>query len=347
MINILLTAFIIVALALASLWKVSKDPSGNFFMSKDFTSTVKGICAIVVVFVHVPEAYQNPFQDAVGSFAYVAVTFFFLFSSFGMLYSFERNPDYLNHFWRNRLLSLLIPNIIVNIGIYAIGVAVNFSEFSLTLLYSLNHYVVVLLEYCLLFYIVAALQKRFTRISPSIADAIIISAVVLSSLALYFAKAENEVSASLDWCYERFGLVWGILLYRFLKPIKRWLSSKKMMKTVVSVALSLLLGIAYLKFKNVWFLGEFMLKIVLGASLILTTFISLYGWRLDNRVTRFLGSTSYEIYLAHGYVMSLLIFCLPQLQSGVFMWSTLLATISFSVVAQIISSRIVKTFRAK
>ena len=48
------------------------------FMNKSSSDTLKGLCAMVVVMVHFPEAYQNTLQDAIGSFGYVAVTFFFL-----------------------------------------------------------------------------------------------------------------------------------------------------------------------------------------------------------------------------------------------------------------------------
>jgi len=50
------------------------------FFTKEYTTALKGLAAIVVIFVHVPADYSNVLQDAIGSFGYVAVTFFFLVS---------------------------------------------------------------------------------------------------------------------------------------------------------------------------------------------------------------------------------------------------------------------------
>ena len=76
--------------------------------SKDYTTVLKGICCIIVVMVHVKDGFQNPLQDAIGSFGFVCVTLFFMVSAYGMQLSVEHKADYLRHFWRNRLLSLLV-----------------------------------------------------------------------------------------------------------------------------------------------------------------------------------------------------------------------------------------------
>lgn len=75
----------------------------NAFFGKDYTTELKGLCCLIVIYVHVPVAYRNPIQDAIGSFAYICVTLFFLISAYGMMLSAERKEEYLRHFWRNRL----------------------------------------------------------------------------------------------------------------------------------------------------------------------------------------------------------------------------------------------------
>ena len=78
------------------LWKARIMPVDNpQFMNKSSSDTLKGLCAMVVVMVHFPEAYQNTLQDAIGSFAYIAVTLFFMVSSYGMMLSAERKKSYL------------------------------------------------------------------------------------------------------------------------------------------------------------------------------------------------------------------------------------------------------------
>ena len=113
--SILLTLLLIAFIFIAVVWKAKPRVNGEGFFDKEYTNTLKGICSIVVIFVHIPEVYQNPLQDALGSFAYVCVTGFFMISAFGMQYSLNHNPKYLASFPVNRLTALLIPNIIINI----------------------------------------------------------------------------------------------------------------------------------------------------------------------------------------------------------------------------------------
>ena len=78
-------------------------------LSINASSTLKAISCIVVIMVHFKEGHQNFAQDAIGSFAYVAVTIFFLLSGYGMTYSIEHKTGYLKHFWRDRFSSIIIP----------------------------------------------------------------------------------------------------------------------------------------------------------------------------------------------------------------------------------------------
>ena len=102
-------------------WLSSKPGNGHFF-SKDYTTVLKGLCCLIVIYVHVKEPHGNILQNAIGSFAYVCVTLFFMVSSYGMMVSIEHKRDYLQHFWRNRLLALLIPMILINIVNFGLNI---------------------------------------------------------------------------------------------------------------------------------------------------------------------------------------------------------------------------------
>ena len=138
-----------------------KISNGQFF-SKDYTTMLKGICCIIVVYVHFKGKQTNALQDAIGSFAFVAVSLFFLISAYGMMLSVEKKKGYLTHFWRNRLVSLLVPCICVNIvGLILSGITGNI-EYGI--IYYINGYVIVLLQFCLWFYMVECCkQKWFVR----------------------------------------------------------------------------------------------------------------------------------------------------------------------------------------
>ena len=226
----------------------SKKAKGHFF-SKDYTNVLKGICCIIVIYVHFPDIYQNTLQDAIGSFAYIAVTLFFMVSSYGMILSAERKKTYLDSFWRNRLVALLIPAFLVNIVATLFG-GIKGNLVISSLIY-INWYVMVLLQFCLWFYLVQIARRKWFEKNIMLNDMLLIVGVALSSIYLYLFKY-GTVSAESGWCFERIGLVWGILLYRYFDRCVEWLDKKRWTKAIILCLLSLMLGVAYLKYKTVW-----------------------------------------------------------------------------------------------
>ena len=118
-----------------------------------------------------------------------------------------------------------------------------------------------------------------------------------------------------------------------------------MAKIVVLTLISGILGICYLKYKEVWFYGEFILKVALGLAIILWLFICAYQLRISNAVTRFLGDISFEIYLSHYYIMGTIAYFMPGLDSGLFIWATFIATIAFSAALHQLNRRLVALIR--
>lgn len=104
-------------------------------------------------------------------------------------------------------------------------------------------------------------------------------------------------------------------------------------------------GICYLKYKHVWFTGEYMLKIVLGFMLTLLLFILSNRTVYANKYTRFLGNISFEIYLIHGIFISNLAKIFPQMNSGVAIFITFAGTIAISTILHRLTSPIIKKIR--
>lgn len=329
--EIVLTALIPLFMVAAFLWKSHKTSVENpQFMNKNFTDTIKGLCAIVVVMVHFPPEYQNSLQDAIGSFAYVAVTFFFLFSAYGMQWSLAHKPDYLRYFWKRRLVALLLPAVLINVSFFIIQLICYGSLRFSTLIYA-NDYVVVLLEYCLLFYLVMRFCRSRSVACRRYAYLFIAAIVVISSLLLYFLTVCADGRHGTNWCFERYGLIWGLVLFAFFPAIKKWTGVYTLPKLIVAGTVSAMLGWLYIRGgKSVFFWGEYILKITLGLSLVITVLLLTRRLHIGNKVTSFLGSISYEIYLSHGWVMYLLAYYFPVMDSGVFIIATYFATIMFS-----------------
>ncbi len=315
----------------------------NFF-SKEYTDVLKGLCCLVVIYVHISPNRGNVLQDAIGSFAYIAVTFFFLVSAYGMMAGIERKQNYLKNFWRNRLVSLLIPCFLLNIVSYVLGLTVK-GDASITILYHINGYVVILLQWCLWFYIVMWCKNRWFSKKKILTDWILIAGVVVSSIALYlFVRA--EVSAQAGWCFERIGLVWGILLYRYYDKFVGWMDKSRIVKVIFLTLIGGILGLCYLKYKMVYFFGAYLLKVVLGFVLLLLLFTATSNRKFGDVVSNWLGGISYEVYLSHGMVMGYIILFLPSnFNSGAFILLSVVSTLLLSTGIHAIGKPIVKYLR--
>ena len=73
---------LVLGLAIAALRGITINPDKDSFMSKDDAVFLRGFWCVIVILVHIPAAYQNRVQDALGSFAYIGVTFFFMTSAY-------------------------------------------------------------------------------------------------------------------------------------------------------------------------------------------------------------------------------------------------------------------------
>ena len=202
----------------------------------------------------------------------------------------------------------------------------------------LNGYVIVLLEYCLAFYIVNFIRRKYP-FSNAVYDFVLIFIVCVSSLWIYLSGSGGVTSG---WCYERLGLVWGQLLYRHYEGFKKWLQCRYVVKFLVFGFLGAILGVLYLKYKPIWFWGEYLLKIVLGLELLIFLGITTIKFMRSNRMTDFLGRISYETYLSHGFIAILLISLFPQMSSGFFIICLIASTLLFSYLAHLINRPLVE-----
>lgn len=323
---------------------IKNELNKTSFFNKDYTTMLKGFACLIVIYVHIHSGYSNSLQDAIGSFGFVCVTFFFLVSAYGMMMSAERKADYLKYFWRNRLVALLIPCLLINLVSFCLSV-VKSGSYPFFVLYKINAYVLVLLQWCFWFYIVQYCKNRWFADKTMWSDGLLIAGVTISSLLVYFFM-EGDNFAIGGWPFERMGLVWGLLLYRYFDKCIAWMEQKRWVKVMALTLLSGLLGVAYLKYKMVFFWGAYLLKIVLGIALLALIFTTTSNRHCKNRFCLWLGNISYEVYLSHGIVMSALVYWLPEgINSGLFILLTIVITVVLSSIVHIIGNPISSFFR--
>lgn len=322
-----------------------RKEAGSGLLSKDNSVSLKGLCSVVIIYVHIPALFGNTLQDAVGSFAYICVTLFFCYSAYGMTLNVEKKDDYLRCFWRNRLASLLVPCLLVNVAAFLTDLSVNRNP-DFRILYEINPYVVVLLEWCVAFFIVHMLRRRFCW-SNTWSDVILIILVVIPSLAYYvFFESKNVQAWWGQWCYERLGLVWGLLMCRYSDSFSGWLSRHNVRKIVFFLFLSLILGIGYVRFKTVFFWGAYALKVILGLSSIVLLSLLLNNIRIGSAMSSWLGRISYEVYLCQFIVLATLPSMLQGCGSGLFVSVSVSVTVIVAAAINAVSSRIIPLIRS-
>ena len=122
--------------------------------------------------------------------------------------------------------------------------------------------------------------------------------VLIFSLVDYF----TSFKITQIWIVEPIGFAYGIIAAKYNGLIKNWLKDHWKRKIFCLLFLSGILGIAYLKFKPVVFLGDYLLKIVLGISITGLIFAVISNFKVGNPTNGLLSSISYEVYILHDTV---------------------------------------------
>lgn len=281
------------------------------FMPKDQTSILKGMCCILVILVHIPVAYANRLQDMAGSFAYIAVSLYFMLSAYGLRFSFENKRKYADMFIRNRVIPLLIPFILI----VTLKRFLGFAPFigGLKFIYVL-----------MMFY---ALTYITYRLNITGGGYLVCVGVLLYSLVGYL------INIGFGWYVESLGFAYGFLLGN--KTIKDKITTILQRNWIailfITLASSGVLGILYLKCKQIYFGGEYLVRVALGIALISLVITLMYKIKLGNRMNMLLGKISYEIYLIHGFVISVLSLAGDYFKSGVFVMLTVALSVLIAI----------------
>lgn len=143
-------------------------------------------------------------------------------------------------------------------------------------------------------------------------------------MAIYVFKSSIHGAT---WCPEIFGFIWGIVLFRFRDRFLSFIKNKWAAKCIIICLIAGVLGVGYLKLKTVVFLGDYLLKILLGVAI--TAFILALNAHIyiGNKTSCFLGTISFEVYLLHNIVFSLLENTAGIQSSGAFILASLVVTV--------------------
>lgn len=335
MTNILMILFVILFGVVVLYGITYSSDKKDFFCVLD-AKALRGVWCIIIILVHIPYTYQNSIQDILGSFAYIGVTFFFMTSAYGLKLGVAKKENYLRNFWKKRLPGVLIPAFTINI----IGVLFEIvyeKKFSLWSFLDIDNWVKVLLLYYLIFWLCYCLPLKYTFWK----DFTICILIIFISLITKFCRW----GPALNWPVESIGFIYGIIFSCVIEKYKIWSDRNWMIKTIALFLNSIIVGIIYLKYKSVFFWGDYCIKLVLGGVLLLFIFQLIRRIQLKNKFILFLGGISYEIYLLHRIIIRLFENSHCFKNSGIYVWASVICTCLGAVCINLMSKKIMNSIK--
>ena len=301
-------------LCIVLLGKVHFEDDKVTVFGLDDCKIMRGFWCIVVLLVHVPVRHSNMIQKTVGSLAYIGVTFFFMTSGYGL--TLERikcsRRNFIKGFWPKRLHKILITCLITNITVYLIWGYFIKGALKPDFLLRINSWIIWLWVCYLIFWISNLISgKEYVWKTLCILFIAIFSGVV------YYLNVIGE-DTDIVWVTEIYGFIWGVVLAGVNAKVTSFFKKQWSVKLTICLFMSFLLGICKIHFRNSVFYGDYVLKIMLGLMIVVLMLILNARISLESKIGTILGEISFEFYLIHLWVFSVVEEIVPDSSSGLY-----------------------------
>lgn len=291
MIIILMSWFVLIGYGLS--FNKHNDP-----FEYEQTLALRGISSIEIMMGHIGLATGSMILYPNRKAGILFVGIFFLLSGYGVAYCTEQKKNYLKHFLINRAVKILLPAYFIKMLMAPLQFLLTNAGESFTVhlrsfFTALNWYVWEQLFFYLIFWIAYKIAPRYMEIIVGVASVVLIGVA-------YMQGMDNP------WYGSSLCFVLGLCFYKFRnKKIKCGfvgyciLTGGLAIVLVVSMAAFFLLG-------NDSVLGNPIARNVASVSFCMITVLLLNKFRMINSASLLLGKCSYEIFLIHPYILSIL-----------------------------------------
>lgn len=259
---------------------------------------LRGISAIEIMIGHIGLATDSVILYPNRKAGILFVGIFFLLSGYGVAYSTEHKPDYLKHFLLKRAMKILLPAYFIKVVMIIFDSLLRNTAEPLTIhlrsfFTGLNWYVWEQLLFYLIFWIAYKVAPRYLEIIVGAVSVVFIGAA-------YIYGMENP------WYGSSLCFVLGLCLYKLKKrKVEYGRVGYCILTGGLAVALIVSMG-AFFLLGNDSVLGNPIARNVASVSFCMVTVLLLHKLRVVNSVSVHLGRCSYEIFLIHPYVLSIL-----------------------------------------
>lgn len=262
------------------------------------TIALRGICAIEIMLGHIGIATDSPFLYINRKAGILVVGIFFLLSGYGLMYSVQNKKNYLRGFLHKRIFKIFYPSLIIYIIYIIIDIFRPNFDFSITSIFQyiflynfpqkINWYVTEILALYLLFYILYHNMK------------VKYATIFLILFCVLFIIFANIIDMSNPWYGSTLCFPLGVLLAQNESNIKNTLKKKFFLITASSLCLTMVGTFLFFFFSNYSFISDVIGRNIASVSFCIFIYMLLMKFRIGNKVSQFLGSISYEIFLIHG-----------------------------------------------
>lgn len=280
---------------------IKRKVNSYYPLEKSSTDRMKGIACIMVILGHA--SYQldgkGIFSFTTG-FAFVALSVFFFVSGYGLMHSLINKENYLAHFFKKRILLVLLPFWSSNIIFYIYNIIkgerygiLNSIEriIGIKLFVGHNWYVQVIVLFYIIFYLVARFIKKQKNI--------VIVFLIINIIILFLSQIGIPYIPQNACCSSTFFI--GIL-FAYDKTIMYKVLSIKLVYRII-IALIGLIEYSYIYIIRFHYadnivlqkIGEFTIPVLFLVLVII--FVSSYEF--GSKVFNIICICSYEIFLMH------------------------------------------------
>ncbi len=298
------------------------SPKGTYnddYLSLENTTSLRGMCALLVTMQHISAYDHDEWTAGFMYIGFLSTSIFFFLSGYGLMYGTVNKKRYLRNFLKNRLISLLVPYLFANViylGIrQALGVETTFVSFINSYktgepYVSFSWYIVSIIYFYVTFYMTFNVFKR---------NIAVFLTLPISILYIYLVK-----KAGFDnyWYTTAFCFSGGVIWYHFKDTLTLVVRRQGFLKVVTMFGITVALLIATFKNEYFYVAGSNITAIVFQLFMMMC----LQKVKIHNFVLKYIGKISFEFYMVHGIVITLLNGYL-KLNGNIYVYFTLLASV--------------------
>ncbi len=316
----------IIILILAGLYiiKSSNGCRESDLMNRESNKVFRGILALLIVFAHVSHEYNFPFSTEGKPYGMVVVGLFFFFSGYGIIKQYEvKTTAYIKGFLWKRIKKLF-PSFIIILCIASIlSLIIDIELLELGggkvgfILLPNSWYVYVLLYYYGIFFLAAKNLRDSKKIIITLFVSTILLIIFTTTLGLG------------DWWWRssfafNVGNVVALIEYKFGNDVNQLTGKTCVVLLLGFLTICVLPNMFGFGFQKVRTL------LMIALTIILPIFLYVIFQKVEIKNKKFfliLGSISYEIYLLHGVILTLIHNILPNTSALVCITLVYLVTI--------------------